>query len=116
MKRMISCLVAVCILAALCGCTGGLSNTDGTTTTTTTTSTATGTKPTLASKAEFPVTVEITESIRVRKGPGIQFEAIGGSAKGDTWTATAREGDWFKIDSKDGAVGYVNAQYVSVTK
>ena len=121
MKRILIGFLAVCLLVTLCGCTGGLSNTDGESTTTTTTTTpaktTVGTKPTLKSKITYPVTIWVAaDSMRVRKGPGTQHESLGGTVKGDKWTATAREGDWFKIEFKDGAVGYVNAQYVSLTE
>ena len=115
MKRILGGILAVCLLLAMCGCAGGLSNTDGTTTTTTTTTV--GSKPTRQTQTTYPVTIWVTaDSMRVRKGPGTQHESLGGTVKGEQWTATAREGDWFKIEFKDGAVGYVNAQYVSLTE
>jgi len=118
MKRIWIGLVALCLLVVLCGCTSRADFEDTATPSTekNSTTSTTQTKPTLSQKIKFPITIQVTESIRVRKGPGIQFEAIGGTAKGDTWTATAREGDWFKIDHPTEPLAYINAQYVSVTK
>lgn len=103
------------LLIGLVGC-GDQASGSGTTTRLTTTTT-TGSKPTLENgRMVFPLTLWVTaDSMRVRSGPGTRFDAIGGTRKGDTWTATAKEGDWFKITFTDGKEGYVNAQYVSLT-
>ena len=103
------------LLIGMVGC-GSQSDNAGTTTRPTTTTPA-GTKPTLENgRLTFPLTVWVTaDSMRVRSGPGTRFDAIGGTRKGDTWTAVAKEGDWFKIEFTDGKEGYVNAQYVLLT-
>ncbi len=53
-------------------------------------------------------------AINVRKGPGTQFERIGGLTKGKTIEVYADEGDWLKI--KYGSdFGYVAQQYTTFT-
>lgn len=114
--HMLVCIALIgVLLVGLCGCTetGADSGHTGTSTTTTTIAS----KPTSVNgKLTFPLTVWVTAgSMHVRSGPGPHYESIGGTRAGDTWTAIAKEGDWFKIEFTNGKEGYVNAQYVLLT-
>ncbi len=49
----------------------------------------------------------------VREGPGLQYAAIGGMARGEAFTVVAREGDWYRITFGDG-FGYISAHYADI--
>ena len=54
-----------------------------------------------------------TETLRVRKEPGMDARIIGLLAEGQAVEAIAEEGDWVKV-SYEGETGYVAAEYVRV--
>jgi uncharacterized protein YgiM (DUF1202 family) len=53
--------------------------------------------------------------LHVRQTPDTNYEAIGGLKYGEKVTIVGREGDWYKINFKDGTA-YVNAGYISLTE
>ncbi len=104
-----------CLLVALCGCAVSKQGDSGETTKTTASTTAS--KPKSESKIAYPVTVWVTaDSMRVRSGPGVQHESLGGTVKGDKWTALERNGDWLQIQFTSDTLGYISAQHVSFTE
>ena len=114
--HMLVCVLLVGVLLIAC-CSCGETAADHGDTAVSTTVTTTVTKPTSVNgKLVFPLTLWVTaDSMHVRSGPGPYYDSLGGTRKGDTWTAVAKEGDWFKIEFTNGKEGYVNAQYVLLT-
>ena len=56
-----------------------------------------------------------TSSLRVRKDKSLDSEILSLLAEGDTIHALAVEGEWVKVEFSDGDVGYVSAEYVTVS-
>jgi len=60
--------------------------------------------------------IEVTgSSVNVREGPSTDTAKIGSVVKGDELEYIGSEGDWYKIKTKDGKVGYI-ANYLGVLK
>ncbi|MFC5773098.1 C40 family peptidase [Ectobacillus antri] len=55
------------------------------------------------------------DGLRIRKGPGTYHAVIGGTVKGQKLEVVGAENGWYKI-KRDGAFGYVSAQYVTKAK
>ena len=55
------------------------------------------------------------DTLRVRSGPGLDYNGIGGLKYGEQVTVLGQQGDWFQIKFKDG-VAYVSAQYIQSTE
>ena len=55
------------------------------------------------------------DTLRVRSGPGLDYNGIGGLKYGEQVTVLGQQGDWFQIKFKDG-VAYVSAQYIQATE
>ena len=55
------------------------------------------------------------DGLHVRKTPDTDYEAIGGLRYGEKVSIVGREGDWYKINFKDGHA-YVSAAYISPTE
>jgi hypothetical protein len=121
---LIICLIAV---TALSGCKKDQENSSqiSTTTTTQTTSTQTADSDTTILNTDTTTVTAATgippygwcnaSTMHIRSGPGTEYGAIGGLKKGEKVTIVDREGDWFKIEFKDG-FGYVSALYIQDTE
>lgn len=60
--------------------------------------------------------IEVTgSSVNVREGPSTDTNKIGSVVKGDELEYIGSEGDWYKIKTKDGKIGYI-ANYLGVLK
>ena len=110
-KRYLILGVGAALLLALAGC--GRADTDSTPPTTTApATTVTLALPTTAPTAAYPPVGYVNaSSLHVRPEPNTDKYAIGGLKFGDMVTIVGKEGDWYKIQFKDG-FGYVNAQYI----
>lgn len=76
--------------------------------------TETGTTTTVS--AELPKEGWITaDSMRVRGGPGLIYEVIGGITGGEKVEITGKTGDWYHIKFGD-TTGYVSGQYLTFTQ
>lgn len=116
LKRAMALLLCVVLAVALCGCFGKDEPAPDTTPTTvdvTTTTPSTTTLPTIGEERPFTGYVNAS-TLRVRPSADTAGEPIGGLSFGDTVNVIGREGDWYKINFKDG-VGYVSAQYIQDT-
>lgn len=51
-----------------------------------------------------------SDSLRIRKGPGTNYEIVGQMNNGDTATYLGTEGSWYKIQ-RNGVTGYVSSSY-----
>lgn len=80
-----------------------------TTTTPTTPSTTTPSTPTTSNTTD---TLTVTgNTLRVRAGAGTGYEVLASLSKGDTVTKLGTEGDWYRIKTSDGTVGYISSAY-----
>lgn len=77
-------------------------------TTTPTTTTPTTTTPNTSTGTTLTVT---GNTLRVRSGPGTNYEVVSSLAKGDKVTKLGQEGDWYRIQTSDGKTGYISTQY-----
>ncbi len=103
LKQAAVAALALCLLA-LCGCGGG--NDEPTVTTTTAASTTVVTTTTQHGVLD-------TGGLRVRSGPGFEYDEIGGMNYQEDVVILDRVGDWYMIRFGDG-VGYINAHYVDM--
>lgn len=55
--------------------------------------------------------INVTSALRIRKGPGTTYDAIGWLYNDDNVDILGREGQWFKIKNKD-TVGYSHEDYI----
>ena len=58
--------------------------------------------------------VTAANSLRVRSGPGTEFEVIASVKYEDVLTVLGVENDWVHIRTGDGLEGYVSTQYVEI--
>lgn len=93
-------------VASLKGTGAAATTTPGTTTPTTTTPTTT--TPSTTTGTTLTVT---GNTLRVRSGPGTNYEVVSSLAKGDKVTKLGQEGDWYRIQTSDGKTGYISTQY-----
>ncbi|MCI9415398.1 MAG: SH3 domain-containing protein [Clostridiales bacterium] len=92
--------------------TGGTeSQPSDTTTPDTTTTTAAPTSP---GTVEGKGYCNSDDGLRIRSGPGTDYQGIGGLKYGEEVSILGREGDWYKIVFKETG-GYVSAQFIQAT-
>lgn len=83
-----------------------------TTTTPSTTTPSTTPSTTTPSTSNTSTTLTITgNTLRVRTGPGTNYEVVTSLAKGDKVTKLGVEGEWYRIQTSDGKTGYISSQY-----
>ncbi|KWX82346.1 hypothetical protein AMQ83_32775 [Paenibacillus riograndensis] len=59
-------------------------------------------------------TVQVTaSSLRIRGGPGTGYKVLGSLKEGDSVTVLLRQGDWARIRTTGGEVGWVAGQYIA---
>ncbi|MDD2363060.1 MAG: SH3 domain-containing protein [Oscillospiraceae bacterium] len=124
-------LVCITVVLALSAVMFGCKKPDDTSSATSTTiSTAPETQPTIQD-VTIPSETETTtgtipegtpsvgwcnaDSLRVRSGPGTEYNGIGGLKHGEKVTIVGREGDWYKIEFKDD-FAFVSAQFIQSTE
>lgn len=86
----------------------------GTATTTPSTTTPTTTTPsnTTPSTSNTSTTLTVTgNTLRVRTGPGTNYEVVASLSKGEKVTKLGVEGDWYRVQTSDGKTGYISSQY-----
>lgn len=86
----------------------------GTATTTPSTTTPTTTTPTTTtpSTSNTSTTLTVTgNTLRVRTGPGTNYEVVASLSKGEKVTKLGVEGDWYRVQTSDGKTGYISSQY-----
>lgn len=54
----------------------------------------------------------LTESLRIRSGPGTSYKVVGSLAQGEQVTINGTQGDWLKIKTTAKIAGWVAKQYV----
>ncbi|REE55393.1 N-acetylmuramoyl-L-alanine amidase [Paenibacillus taihuensis] len=54
----------------------------------------------------------LTESLRIRSGPGTSYKVVGSLAQGEQITVSGSQGDWLKIKTVAKLAGWVSKQYV----
>jgi len=54
-----------------------------------------------------------SDSLRIRKGPGTNYEIVGQMSNGDTATYLGTESGWYKIQ-RGSVTGYVSSQYATL--
>lgn len=69
----------------------------------------------LAEKVVEKEAVSTTDCLRVRKSPDSEGTVLSLLEKGESINAVDTEGDWVKVEFSDGDIGYVSADYVSVS-
>ena len=99
-------VLVICILLTCVACNDASDNTDTTATTVVTTVKTTAPVP-----SEGYITAD---SMRVRGGPGLTYEVIGGITAGERVEIIGKTGDWYHIRFGD-TVGYISGQYISFT-
>lgn len=104
LKTALLALLAAAIVCCGCGC--GAGDEEDTVATTTTAATTVTTTTTLHGVLD-------TGGLRVRSGPGLDHDEIGGLEYGEDVVILDRVGDWYMIAFDDG-VGYINAHYVDM--
>lgn len=55
------------------------------------------------------------DSLRMRSGPGTSYEVSAGLVRGDRLTVLDRDGDWSKVRTAGGSVGWVSSMYIAVS-
>ena len=55
--------------------------------------------------------INVTSALRIRKGPGTTYDAIGWLYNDDNVEILGREGQWFKIKNND-TIGYCHEDYI----
>lgn len=89
-----------------------LKGTGAATTTPSTTTPTTTTPATTTPSTSTGTTLTVTgNTLRVRSGPGTNYEVVSSLAKGDKVTKLGQEGDWYRIQTGDGKTGYISTQY-----
>lgn len=82
------------------------------TTTPGTTTPSTTTPSTTTPSTNTSTTLTITgNTLRVRTGPGTNYEVVTSLAKGDKVTKLGQDGEWYRIQTSDGKTGYISSQY-----
>ncbi|MFE8696839.1 SH3 domain-containing protein [Cytobacillus sp. FJAT-53684] len=71
-----------------------------------------GTTASISADNHAAVTVD---GLRVRKGPGTNYQVIGTINKGNDFTVLSTSGDWVQLDTSYG-VGWVSSEYVQFKK
>ena len=51
--------------------------------------------------------------VNVRSGPGLNYSVVGSTNTGESYTVSAKSGDWYKITYK-GVTAYINSSYLSL--
>ena len=54
--------------------------------------------------------------VRLRSGPGTSYSVIGSVAKGDRLRLTKSRGEWSKVNTSDGATGWISSSYITSSK
>lgn len=62
---------------------------------------------------EYGKLVNVSTSLRLRKSPHSSSEVVGYLFPGETFKVTARDGNWYKINS-NGKVGYASSEYIKL--
>jgi cell wall-associated NlpC family hydrolase len=63
-----------------------------------------------------PIVVKVSESrVNLRKGPSTKFGSFGKMAEGTAVTVAAQSGDWLKVTSPRGTVGWVARDLVNIS-
>ena len=62
---------------------------------------------------EYGKLVNVSTSLRLRKSPDANSEVVGYLFPGETFKVTARNGNWYKINS-NGKVGYASSEYIKL--
>lgn len=57
--------------------------------------------------------INVTSSLRVRKGPGTTYEVVGSLKNNDEFDILSKQGTWYQI-AKGNLKGYISADYVKV--
>ncbi|WP_256700704.1 N-acetylmuramoyl-L-alanine amidase [Paenibacillus sp. P46E] len=52
-------------------------------------------------------------SLRIRGGPGTGYHVLGSLKEGDSITVLLRQGDWARIRTTSGEIGWVSGQYIA---
>ena len=52
------------------------------------------------------------DAVRVRTGPGLDYEIVGHLNRGDRVSVTGSEGEWHRIETADGLAGWIAAAYI----
>ncbi|MEC0168209.1 N-acetylmuramoyl-L-alanine amidase [Paenibacillus graminis] len=59
-------------------------------------------------------TAQVTaSSLRIRGGPGTGYKVLGSLKEGDSVTVLLRQGDWARIRTASGEVGWIAGQYIA---
>jgi uncharacterized protein YgiM (DUF1202 family) len=70
--------------------------------------------PGLATPTPEPLTATVAGPANVREGPGVDFGIAGIQAAGDVVTLTGRQGQWYRVRTTAGVVGWIAAQLLEV--
>jgi len=54
----------------------------------------------------------VADGLRLRKGPGLEYGITGSLARGSTLTVIGRDGEWARVRTPDGSIGWVSAVYL----
>lgn len=54
-------------------------------------------------------------TVNLRSGPGTNYDIVGQAIKNDILDHLATEGDWFKIRTNDGSIGYISSSLAQKT-
>lgn len=69
-----------------------------------------------AVQASGPVTASVAASrVNLRQGPGTVYGSFGGMKQGTALTVLARNGEWFKVRSPRGTIGWVAQDLVNIS-
>ena len=71
---------------------------------------------TAAQEAEGTATISTTSGrLRVRSGPGANYDIVAYLYNGDTVTVLSIDGEWAKVRTEDGEEGYVSVSFLDMT-
>jgi uncharacterized protein YgiM (DUF1202 family) len=71
---------------------------------------------TAAQEAEGTATISTTSGrLRVRSGPGANYDIVAYLYNGDTVTVLSIDGEWAKVRTEDGEEGYVSVSFLNMT-
>ena len=71
---------------------------------------------TAAQEAEGTATISTTNGrLRVRSGPGANYDIVAYLYNGDTVTVLSIDGEWAKVRTEDGEEGYVSVSFLNMT-
>lgn len=54
-------------------------------------------------------------NLRIRSGPGTNYQIIGSAGKGETFKLVAQQSGWYKVLLKNGDYGWISATYATIT-